>query len=197
MNGTSLITLVTCNRPDILGICETFLDSSTPDNIISVTNYEFFREDRSCTINKAGGEVILYYMYRDSINCRRKTELEISNIETLCSEINFPSSIPFLLCTIYHPPPPNAPCDLIDLFEAELFVAQTTGFETIIDGDFNINYLNCSNKKWLHLVELFDLKQMITTPHPPRELLKIRALLLTIYTVQTKTISLIRTQILN
>ena len=40
----------------------------------------------------------------------------------------------------------------------------TEGFEIILIGDFNINYLNCSNKKWLHLVELFDLKQMITTP---------------------------------
>ena len=40
-------------------------------------------------------------------------------------------------------------------------MAHTTEF---LIGDFNINYLNCSNKKWLHLVELFDLKQMITTP---------------------------------
>ena len=154
------IVLASENGPDILGMCETFLDSSTPDNLISVTNYDFLRKDRSCTINKAGGGVILYY--RDSINCRRKTELEISNIETLWSEITFPNSKPFLLCTIYRPP--NAPCDWVDLFEAELSVAQTTGFEIILIGDFNINYLNCSNKKWLHLVELFDLKQMITTP---------------------------------
>ena len=141
-------------------MCETFLDSSTPDNLISVTNYEFLRKDRSCTINKAGGGIILYY--RDSINCSRKTELEISNIETLWSEITLQNSKLFLLCSIYRPP--NAPCDWIDLFEAELSVAQTTGFEIILIGDFNINYLNCSNKKWLHLVELFDLKQMITTP---------------------------------
>ena len=31
-------------------------------------------------------------------------------------------------------------------------------------GDFNIDYSNYSNKKWLHLVQLFDLKQMISTP---------------------------------
>ena len=116
-----------------------FLDLSTPANLISVTYYDFFRKDRSCTINKAGGGVILYY--RDSINCRRKTKLEISNIETLWSEITFPSSKPFLLCTVYRPP--NAPCDWIDIFEAELSVVQTTGFEIILIGDFNINYLNC------------------------------------------------------
>ena len=71
------IVLASENGPDILGMCETFLDSSTPDNLISVTNYEFLRKDRSCTINKAGGGVILYY--RDSINCRRKTEHVISS----------------------------------------------------------------------------------------------------------------------
>ena len=43
-------------------------------------------------------------------------------------------------------------------------LAQTTGFEIIFMGDFNIDYLNCSNKKWLHLVPLFDLKQMISIP---------------------------------
>ena len=32
-------------------------------------------------------------------------------------------------------------CDWIDLFEAELSVAQTTGFAIILIGDFNINYL--------------------------------------------------------
>ena len=66
------IVLASENGPDILGMCETFLDSNTPDNLISVTIYEFLRKDRSCTINKAGGGVILYY--RDSINCRRTTE---------------------------------------------------------------------------------------------------------------------------
>ena len=100
--------------------------------------------------------------FRSSLNCNRKKEIEISNIETLWSEITFPNSKSFLLCTIYRPP--NVSCDWIDLFEAELSITQATGLEIILIGDFNINFLNCSNKKWLNLVELFDLKQMITTP---------------------------------
>ena len=107
------IILASENGPIILGACETFLDSSTPDSLISVANYEFLRKDRGCTINKMGGGVILYF--RGSINCRRKKELEISNIETLWSEINFPNSKPFLLCTLYRLP--NASCVWIDLFE--------------------------------------------------------------------------------
>ena len=48
------IVLASENGHDILGMCETVLDSSTPDNLISVTNYEYLRKDRRCTINKAG-----------------------------------------------------------------------------------------------------------------------------------------------
>ena len=116
--------------------------------------------DRCCTVDKTGGGVILFF--RNSLNCRLKKELEISNIETLWSDITFPNSKPFLLCTLYRPP--SVSCDWIDLFEAELSIAQTTGFEIILMGDFNIDYSNCSNKKWLHLVQFFDLKQMISTP---------------------------------
>ena len=136
------MVLASENGPDILGLCETFLDSTTPDNLISVSDFEILRKDRGCTIDKSGGGVLLYF--RNTINCRRKTELEISNIETLWSEVAFPNSKPFLLCTVYRPP--DAKCDWIELFEAELSIAQTTGYEIILMGDFNINYLNCSNK---------------------------------------------------
>ena len=141
------MVLASENGPDILGLCETFLDSTTPDNLISVSDFEILRKDRGCTIDKSGGGVLLYF--RNTINCRRKTELEISNIETLWSEVAFPNSKPFLLCTVYRPP--DAKCDWIELFEAELSIAQTTGYEIILMGDFNINYLNCSNKKMASL----------------------------------------------
>ena len=59
---------------------------------------------------------------------------------------------------------PNANADWIDLFEQEISLAQTTGLEIIIMGNFNIDYKNCSNKKWLNLVQLFDLSQLITSP---------------------------------
>ena len=136
------LILASKTGPDILGLCETFLDSEVPDNLISVADYAFLRKDRGCTIKKTGGGIVLYF--RSSLNCNRKKEIEISNIETLWSEIAFPNSKPFLLCTIYRPP--NVSCDWIDLFEAELSIAQATGLEIILMGDYNINFLNCSNK---------------------------------------------------
>ena len=154
------IMLANSRGPDILGLCETFLDSNIADGQITIGRYEFLRKDRCDTINKAGGGVLLYY--RNSLNCKRKTELEISNIETLWLEITLPNSKPFLVCTVYRPP--NANTDWIDLFEDELSIAQTTGYEIILIGDFNIDYLNCSNKKWLNLIQLFDLKQLVNSP---------------------------------
>ena len=100
--------------------------------------------------------------FRSSINCQRKNEIEISKLETLWTEISFTNSKPFLLCSLYRPP--NASSDWIDLFEVELSIAQTTGLEIVIMGDFNIEHSNCLNKKWLHFVELFDLKQMVSSP---------------------------------
>ena len=36
---------------------------------------------------------------RNSINCKRRAGFEISNIETIWSEITLPNSKPFLICT--------------------------------------------------------------------------------------------------
>ena len=52
----------------------------------------------------------------------------------------------------------------IDLFEEELSIAQTTGLEMILMGDFNIDLRSCTNHKWLNLLQLFDLSQLVTEP---------------------------------
>ena len=127
---------------------------------MSISGYESIRKDRCDTVDKAGGGLLLYY--RNSIACQRKTELEISNMETLWSEATLPNSKPFLLCTVYRPP--NVQSDWIDRFEEELSVAQTTGLEIIVMGDFNIDLANCSNRKWNNLIQLFDFKQLVTNP---------------------------------
>lgn len=146
--------------PDVFGACETFLDTGISDSQVAINGYEFLRKDRCSTQDKIGGGVILYY--RNSLICKRKQELEISNIETLWSELALPNSKHFLICTVYRPP--NSPSGWIDLFEEELSIAQTTGLEIILMGDFNIDVLHCSNNKWLNLVQLFDLTQMVTDP---------------------------------
>ncbi|MEW8547185.1 MAG: endonuclease/exonuclease/phosphatase family protein, partial [Candidatus Thiodiazotropha sp.] len=146
--------------PDVIGLCETFLSNNIPDNQLAIDGFDFIRKDRSDTQNKAGGGIILYF--RNSLNCKRRRELEISEIETLWTEIALPNSKPFLICSAYRPP--SASSAWIDLFEEELSVAQTTGLEMILMGDFNIDLISCTNHKWLNLLQLFDFSQLVSEP---------------------------------
>ena len=146
--------------PDIFGMCETFLTASISDDQIAIDDFDILRKDRSDTQNKVGGGVILYTW--KSINCRRRHEIETSNIETLWAEITLPNAKPFLICTAYRPPCTNS--EWIDLFEEELSIAQTTDLEIILMGDFNFDFGINLNKKWHNLIELFDLTQFVSKP---------------------------------
>ena len=152
--------MTTDKCPDIFGMCETFLERSIPDCQLVIDGFNLLRKDRSDTQNKSGGGLVLYY--RKSLSCRRRIDLEISKIETLWTEFTPPNAKPFLVCTAYRPP--NAQSEWIELFETELSIAQTTGFEIILMGDFNIDYKSCPNKKLLNMIQLFDLSQLVTEP---------------------------------
>ena len=152
------ISMACENGPDVLGICETFLNDDISCNQLTVNGFDHIRKDRSVTQDKSGGGLILYF--RNNINCKHRPEFEISNIETIWAEITLPKSKPFLICTAYRPP--NATASWIDHLEEELSATQTSGFEIILMGDINIDFRVCSNNKWLHLIQLFDLTQMVT-----------------------------------
>ena len=148
--------------PDIFGICETFLTASISDDQIAIDDFDILRKDRSDTQNKVGGGVILYTCTRKSINCRRRHEIDTSNIETLWAGITIPNAKPLLTCIAYRPPCTNS--EWIDLFEEELSIARTTDLEIILMGDFNFDFGLNLNKKWHNLIELFDLTQFISKP---------------------------------
>ena len=73
------------NGPDIIGICETFLDPSVDDSQLSINHFDLLRKGRCETQDKSGGGLLFYF--RKSLNCMRRPELEISNIETLWTEV--------------------------------------------------------------------------------------------------------------
>ena len=54
------ITLGVETSPDILGICETFLDPTVNDTQLYINDYDFIRKDRYETQDKSGGGLILY-----------------------------------------------------------------------------------------------------------------------------------------
>ena len=148
------------NCPDIFGFCETFMNQTILDNQVAIDGYDFFRKDRTEIQDKVGGGIIIYF--RNTIKCKRRTDLEISHIETIWMEIELPNSKHFLFCSTYRPP--NTYSSWIDLFEEELSIAQATGLEFILMGDFNIDLNTSTNNKWIHLIQLFDLSQLVTEP---------------------------------
>ena len=130
------------NGPDIIGLCETFLNGTVSDGQVYINGFDFLMQDRSDTQNKSGGGLILYY--KESLKCKRRLELEISHIEILWCKFTLPNTKPFLLYTLYRPP--SAQSEWINLFEEELSIAQSTSLEIILIGDFNIDCSSCINK---------------------------------------------------
>ena len=128
------LTMAIDNGPDIFGLCETFLDGTVSDGQVYIHGFDSLRKDRSETQNKSGGGLILYY--KESLKCKRRLELKLSHIETLWCEFTLPNTKQFLVCTLYRPP--SAQSELINLFEEELSIAQSTGLEIILMGNFNI-----------------------------------------------------------
>ena len=112
------------------------------------------------TRNKTGGGLILYL--KSSLKYKRMHEYEISIIETIWAEIELPNAKPFLVCSVYRPP--NVQSDWIDMFEEELCIAQATGLEFILMGDFNIDLNTCTNNKFINMLQVFDLTQFVREP---------------------------------
>ena len=152
------ISMACENGLAVLGICETFLNNNISSNQLTVNGFDHIRKDRSVTQEKSRGGVMLYF--RNNINCKHRPEFELSKLETIWTGITLPNSKPFLICTAYRPP--NATSSWIDLLDEELSAAQTTGLEIILMSDINIDLHICSNNKLLHLIQLFDLTQLVT-----------------------------------
>lgn len=154
------ILMTSDKSPDIVGLCETFLTDSISENQLYIDDFDIIRKDRSNIEDKSGGGVMLYT--RKSLCCKRRSEFETNQIESIWAEIAVRNSKSFLICSVYRPP--NSPSGWIDKFEEEISMAQTTGLEIILMGDFNIEFRSCTNNKWLNLIQLFDLSQIIQQP---------------------------------
>ena len=65
-----------CNF-DIMGVCETFIDSNVADNEISIDGYSIVKKNR----NRHGGGVLLYV--KDGIDYSEITELSSEQVESV------------------------------------------------------------------------------------------------------------------
>ena len=79
------------SKLDILGLCETFLDENTDDNILHMEGFNVERKDRAVlkqgALNtKRGGSIVVYIV--DHITYKRRNDLEFSETESVWLAIN-------------------------------------------------------------------------------------------------------------
>ena len=122
---------------DVLFLIETFLKPKVPDSVFEIPGYVMYRKDRPGV--KQGGGILAYVNFKLKEN--RRIDLEEKEIKTLWLDIfPFNSKRPLLVGALYRPPSSNE--DIDSRIEKNIENAYLQNRETIIVGDFNINYLN-------------------------------------------------------
>ena len=146
------------SKVDVLGLCETFLNDAFCDSELQLNNYQMFRKDRQTN----GGGVIVYV--KTNYTCQQRPDLECDTLETIWLEIKPSNQKSILLGYVYRPP--SASTIWFDEFEKSLEKAFIENKETILLGDFNINFIKGTsiNSTWNNITNSFRLSQLVSKP---------------------------------
>lgn len=74
------VVMATEKCTHILGLCESFLDPCISDGQVALDGHNILRKNRAEALNKCGGGLIM--SFRESLNIKRRPEIEISDMET-------------------------------------------------------------------------------------------------------------------
>ena len=151
------LTLTNAQRPVILGLSETWLDSSVTDAEVSVACYATYRRDRG----SRGGGVLVYVT--DKCRSRKRKDLEEDGVEILWVEVRL-NRRTLLLGNMYRPPNTNS--SVLDSLELMLERAVSERKEVLLMGDFNLNLLahSIETDRLKQITEDNNLKQLISVP---------------------------------
>ena len=130
--------LVSSERPHILALSETWLDSSVVDGEVHIPGYTLFRFDR----NRSGGGVAMYCA--DNLSCSvLSCSTSSSGVESLWISVRLGCFHPSLAVGCFYLPP-GAPSpsvnDVCDTIENMMLTKKYI----VACGDFNINLLDFS-----------------------------------------------------
>ena len=78
-----LRVFISDNKPHIIGITETKIDSTIQNSDIEIDDLVIERNDR----DKHGGGVVLYIHTCKSINCRLREDLQNTNVESISTQV--------------------------------------------------------------------------------------------------------------
>jgi len=185
---SELQLLVSQYNPHIIGITETWLDSSIKDSEIHLDNYTIFRNDRSVS---CGGGVLLYI--DKSLSCSPCQRLETVNFnESLWCLISLPANNTLLVGLVYRSPSSNESNNskLLDIIHT--ISLQQRFNQLLLIGDFNLpdivwtNHYGSSSPtsfsaKFLDSIQDSFLSQHTTQPtrHHPSQRSSILDLIIT------------------
>ena len=124
-------------RPHIIGITETKIDSTTDNSHIEIDDYVVERNDR----NRHGGGVAMYI--HKSVNYRIREDLSNSDIESISTLVKVCNYKPFIVTSIYMPP--GIPVDYFNELDNLFHFIDAEDKETIFLGDTNCDILDSIN----------------------------------------------------
>ncbi|MCG8078589.1 MAG: hypothetical protein JAY75_20420 [Candidatus Thiodiazotropha taylori] len=143
----------------IFAICETKLNEHKLSTIFKINDFHApFRRDN--TLNGGGG--IMVYV-RSELMAKRRSDLEVNNLECLWLEISPKQGKPFLLGTVYRNPAERV--DWTDRFENLIDNVFKDKKEILILGDFNKDLSNISQtREWSNSMTSLGFTQLIHEP---------------------------------
>ena len=148
-------------RPHIIGITETKIDSNIDNSHIEIDDYVVERNDRN-----RHGEGVAMYIHK-SVNYRLREDLSNSAIESISLQVKVCKYKPFIVTSIYRPP--GIPVDYFNELDRLFHFIDAEDKETICLGDTNCDMLDSTNNDTKHLMKLltkFNLVQLIKSPTP-------------------------------
>ena len=150
------------SQVDIVSLSETHLGRySLEENVCKLDGYLFIGRSRS---KGSGGGVGIYE--KENIIFERRKDLEHDTLETLWIEIFIKNAKSILFGCYYRPPETSKylPNDFNALLSENINNVNSDKKDTIIMGDFNINYNDSkSHKEFKNVMKLNGFKRLITS----------------------------------
>ena len=160
-----LDAVVSFNQTDMVCISETWLSPAIPDNLVSLSNFNLFRNDR---LVSNGGGVCAYI--NSNIYCRRIVEFENSSIESLWLSVRpkkLPRSVSVILLAVVYHSTASRQTENVELYShiqtnVDSFLYSHPEALVLITGDFNLRSTGLDANRLKRIAGLTQIVKVAT-----------------------------------
>ena len=155
---------------DVIGICETWLNSTYHNNLVSLEGYTLYRVDReSGCIPKRGGGLVIYVgsTFKGHVKQIETCTRISKNLEQIWLSLDKPNVRKIAVCMLYRPPTGDIEAAFSELNVSIDHIKTLSDTELVIMGDVNINYRDRQSKAFEIMKEferVYNLEQLISDP---------------------------------